>query len=153
MLPLNSQDGSTRPLSAEQQQTSLLLSGPVLTHRTRGPARSAPGSSLLPAQSSQAPHGSSVGRQPSPSRALSMRTHPPSHTHTPRVACWLLSAGGGSHGDTALPRPQPVGEPRPALPALRGPLPSKPHAQPGQPSKSPWQQLPSVSGASGAPPC
>ena len=64
------------------------------------------------------------------------------HTHMRRVACWLLSAGDGSRGDTALPRPQPVDEPRPALPALRGPLPSKPHSQPGQPSKSPWQQLP-----------
>ena len=82
-LLLNSQDGSTRPLLAEQQQTSLLLSGPVLTHRTHGPARPAPGSSLLPAQSSQAPHGSSLGRQPSPSRALSERTHRP-HTHTRR---------------------------------------------------------------------
>lgn len=87
-------------------------------------------------------HGASVGKQPSPPRALSVRTHPPSHTHTPRAACWPLSAGDGSRGDTALPRPQPVGEPRPALPALRGPLPSKPHSQPGQPSKSPWQQLP-----------
>lgn len=91
-------------------------------------------------------HGTSVGKQPSPSQALSACTHPPSHTHTHthmrRVACWLLSAGDGSRGDTALPRPQPVDEPRPALPALRGPLPSKPHSQPGQPSKSPWQQLP-----------
>lgn len=145
MLLLSSQEGSTRPLLAELQQTSLLLSGPVLSHRTRGPDRPAPGSSLLPAQSGQALPRCLCGEAAQPVSSAEC-AYPPAfthtHTHTPRVACWLLSAGDGSRGDTALPRPQPVGEPHPALPALRRPLPSKPHSQPGQPSKSPWQQLP-----------
>lgn len=89
MLLLSSQEGSTRPLLAELQQTSLLLSGPVLSHRTRGPDRPAPGSSLLPAQSGQALPRCLCGEAAQPvSSAECAYTPAFTHTHTRARRGW-----------------------------------------------------------------
>lgn len=127
MLSLSSQEGSTRPpLLAEPQQTSYcsldLFSVTEHVAQTAQPRVFSPPSSIR----SGPFHGASAGKQPSPVSSAEC-AYPPTftHTHAPRVAHWLLS-GDGSRGDTALPRPQPVGEPHPALPALKRPLPSSP---------------------------
>ena len=157
MLSLNSQDGSTRPLLTELQQTSLLLSGPGLSHRTRGPDRPAPGSSLLQAQSGQALPRHLCGEAAEPiSSAECVYTPTFSHTHTYTCGGW---PAGYSLLVTDLVGTQ----------LCQGHSLWMSHAQPSQLSEAPFPQSPTPSldsppshhgnssrsffGASGTPPC
>ena len=157
VLSLNSQDGSTRPLLTELQQTSLLLSGPGLSHRTRGPDRPAPGSSLLQAQSGQALPRHLCGEAAEPiSSAECVYTPTFSHTHTHTCGGW---PAGYSLLVTDLVGTQ----------LCQGHSLWMSHAQPSQLSEAPFPQSPTPSldsppshhgnssrsffGASGTPPC
>ena len=157
MLSLNSQDGSTRPLLTELQQTSLLLSGPGLSHRTHGPDRPAPGSSLLQAQSGQALPRHLCGEAAEPiSSAECVYTPTFSHTHTHTCGGW---PAGYSLLVTDLVGTQ----------LCQGHSLWMSHAQPSQLSEAPFPQSPTPSldsppshhgnssrsffGASGTPPC